>query len=230
MSSNKHNKNTKPNQMKNMIFTLVVAMSFLSITTFAKNNKSKFAVNNHSTKISNKTQMLVDFMESQFSGVSQNDGNNLALSSAPIWKNKKDGAGKWIYVEQASSENVAHPFRQKVYNVAQINDSTFVTAVYNLPNSENHVGEWKSENALASISPADLDFKKGCDVFLVFYKNNQMQLGNNPTTANSLITQSGATFTCSPANSTKTNIPSTTSKTIQTTAPDTVVTGEQPLD
>ncbi len=216
--------------MKNIIFTLVVAMSFLSITTFAKGNKNKFAVNNHTTKINRKAQMLVDFMESQFSGTSANGTSSLALSSAPIWKNNKDAAGKWIYVEQASTENVAHPFRQKVYNIAQINDSTFVTAVYNLPNAENHVGEWKAANALASVSPADLDFKKGCDIFLVFYKNDQMQLGNHPTTTNSLITQSGATFSCTQLNSATTNIPTNTSKTIKAITPNTVATGEQPLD
>ena len=179
--------------MKNIILTLVFALSFASfasVSTFAKANKSKFAATNHSSKINSKSQLLIDLLESKFSGVSANASSDLALSESTIWKNSKDAAGKWIYVEQASVQNTAKPFRQKIYNIAQVNDSTFLTAVYNVPQAAAHVGEWKSENALASVSQSDLDFKTGCDVYLVFYKNNQMQLGNSTVKPeNNVLTQ-----------------------------------------
>ena len=191
--------------MKNIILTLVAALSLFSFSTFA-GNKSKFAVSNHTSKVSAKTQMLVDFMESQFSGVSKNDGNNLALSSTPIWKNNKAAAGKWIYTEQASTENLAHPFRQNIYNIAQINDSTFVTAVYNVPQASKFVGAWQNGDMLASLNPTELDFKKDCQVFLVFYKNNQMQLGNGTIPAKDIISLNGSTLTKSNPSTKITNV------------------------
>jgi hypothetical protein len=172
--------------MKHIILTLIATLSLYTFSSMAKDN-NKLAVNHHALKANHKTQMLVTFMENLFSNSTSKTSENLTLSTASIWKNNADAAGKWIYTEQASSVSLTHPFRQNIYNVVQINDSTFLTAVYNLPNASQYTGAYQNLNLLASLKPSDLDFKKDCQVFVVFYKNNQMQLGNGAVLPTNVI-------------------------------------------
>ena len=58
-----------------------------------------------------------------------------------------------------------------------------------MPEASKYTGAWQNGNLFASLNPSDLDFKKDCQVFLVFYKNNQMQLGNGTLPASEILKQ-----------------------------------------
>ncbi|HRH37726.1 MAG TPA: CpcT/CpeT family chromophore lyase, partial [Flavobacteriales bacterium] len=49
----------------------------------------------------------------------------IELEMKRIWAKRKDGV--WFYVEQAVAGNKEKPYRQRVYHVQALNDSTFTS-------------------------------------------------------------------------------------------------------
>ena len=87
---------------------------------------------------------------------------NISLHMYPIWQDK----GKFLYVEQALSSMQNKPYRQRIYEIKRINDSTFSSSVYNLKVDSLWVGQWKNPKSFDSISIDDLILKSGCEVIL----------------------------------------------------------------
>ena len=87
---------------------------------------------------------------------------DISLHMYPIWEDK----GKFLYVEQALSSNQDRPYRQRVYELTQINDSVLSSAVYRIPNDSLWIGKWKTPSDFDSISPSDLSIRDGCAVLL----------------------------------------------------------------
>jgi CpeT protein len=114
---------------------------------------------------------LVDYMTGTFSTSeqAQSDTNyyDITLHQVHIWKDRTDGY--WLYVEQASSDRVEQPYRQRVYHLAQISDSTYQSTVYALQNPEKYIGDWSKENPLADMGPESLSERDGCAVILQKY-------------------------------------------------------------
>lgn len=113
---------------------------------------------------------LFEWMTGSFSSAAQaeDDSNyhHITLEMAPIWA---DRAGEhWIYVEQALGTMPDKPYRQRVYRVTQVEDGTFVSVVYTMPNPEKYVGAWQAETPLANLKPEDLELREGCTVYLEY--------------------------------------------------------------
>jgi CpeT protein len=86
------------------------------------------------------------------------------LEMKRIWKDLPDGY--WIYVEQAVATDLETPYRQRVYYVTQIDDSTFESAVYTFEEPLRFAGVWKEEMPLASLTPDSLTEREGCSIIL----------------------------------------------------------------
>lgn len=87
---------------------------------------------------------------------------NISLHMYPIWDDK----GNFLYVEQALNSMQNKPYRQRIYEVKRVNDSTFSSEVYTLNADSLWIGKWKNPKAFDSISINDISLKSGCEVVL----------------------------------------------------------------
>lgn len=108
-------------------------------------------------------------MEGAFSSAAQAAADpeyfDIRLHMARIWPGASDGA--WLYVEQARGDLLEEPYRQRVYRVSARPDGVVVSEVYLLPgNALDFAGAWRTPARFATLGPADLTLKEGCDVAL----------------------------------------------------------------
>lgn len=99
---------------------------------------------------------------------------NIRLAAERIWTDREDGI--WIYLEQAAAGSLDQPYRQRVYHVQTLSESTFVSDVYTLPDPDSAIGMWQSTEMLDEFGPGDLMLRNGCSVYLG-YADNQFTGG-----------------------------------------------------
>lgn len=87
---------------------------------------------------------------------------NISLHMYPIWKDK----GNYLYVEQALMNMQDRPYRQRIYKVSRLNDSTLQSAIYTIPNDSLWIGKWKDPEHFDKISTEYISEKEGCEVLL----------------------------------------------------------------
>jgi CpeT protein len=120
------------------------------------------------TKKSDDINTLLTMMTGSFSSQNQAqvDTNfaDIHLQMVQIWKERSDGF--WLYVEQADANYLDQPYRQRIYHLSQINDSTFQSAIFTMKDPLQFAGEWKKTNPLTSITADMLSEKEGCAVIL----------------------------------------------------------------
>lgn len=114
---------------------------------------------------------LITLMTGSFTSAQQasNDSNyfDISLQMVPIWENNPDG--RWLYVEQAVSSNLRSPYRQRVYHVTQLNDSTFSSAVMELNTPELYVHGWESDSLFHQLTLDSIAAREGCAVILTYH-------------------------------------------------------------
>ncbi len=89
---------------------------------------------------------------------------NIELEMVRIWPKRRDGA--WFYVEQATADSKAKPYRQRVYHVQEVNDSTFTSSILTIKGGEAFYGAYGDAMKLQLISPDSLEMLEGCDITL----------------------------------------------------------------
>ena len=113
-------------------------------------------------------ETLVSWMSGSFSSEAQAEADSayyvIRLEIAPLWTHLD--AARWLYVEQAVAGNTDAPYRQRVYRVSQEEDGIFKSEVYLLPDEDAAVGAWRHEEPMSDLTPADLELREGCAVFL----------------------------------------------------------------
>ena len=111
---------------------------------------------------------LASWMAGTFSSAAQAaedpDFFDISLHMAPIWTDRTDG--RWLYVEQAVSEALHRPYRQRVYRLVELVPGLFESQVYTLPDPTTVIGAWLAEDPLAELSPEDLEERDGCAILL----------------------------------------------------------------
>lgn len=111
---------------------------------------------------------LVQYMTGSFSSAEQamNDPDfyDLRLVITPIWKSRTDG--HWLYVEQSSASRMNKPYRQRVYHVTRVDDSTFRSDVYDIDGRKRFAGGWSDPNFMHQLTPDSLIAREGCSIFL----------------------------------------------------------------
>jgi len=120
--------------------------------------------------VENGLELLAEYLEGRFSSNEQEKMDSsyygITLNMKRIWKNKSSEEELWFYVEQAMSEKIEKPYRQRVYNIIRISDNVFESKVFELNDHDNYINEWKKETPLEDLVPEDLLIKEGCSVFL----------------------------------------------------------------
>ncbi|RNC83546.1 MAG: hypothetical protein ED556_13410 [Winogradskyella sp.] len=174
--------------MKNIYLLLVVLVLSVSCKN-EKRTKDSTAENINSEQ---KLDELYALMQGSFNSEvqSQVDSSyyNISLHMYPIWQ----GNGHYLYVEQALNSMQDRPYRQRVYKLNQLTDSTFTSEIYTLENDSIWIGKWKNLSAFDSISPKDITLKSGCEVVLKRLDDKHFQGKTGDTTCSSNLR--GASF------------------------------------
>lgn len=113
-------------------------------------------------------EQLAEWMSGSFSSAEQAalDTNfyDIRLQMVRIWPERDDGV--WLYVEQASAENLERPYRQRVYRLSREEDGSLRSAVYTFENPLRFAGAWKMADPLRALSPDSLSERVGCHILL----------------------------------------------------------------
>lgn len=113
-------------------------------------------------------EQLAYWMEGSYSSAAQAQADTsyleIELEMARIWPKRKDGA--WFYVEQAAAASKDKPYRQRIYHLRQVDDSTFVSEIHTLRGGERHVGAYKDFALQAQLTPDSIDRLEGCAITL----------------------------------------------------------------
>lgn len=88
----------------------------------------------------------------------------IELEMVRIWPKRKDGA--WFYVEQATAESKAKPYRQRVYHLQQVDDSTFTSSILSIKGGASWFGAYADPVKLASLPADSLVAMEGCTITL----------------------------------------------------------------
>ena len=88
----------------------------------------------------------------------------IELEMLRIWPKRRDGA--WFYVEQATADSKAKPYRQRVYHVQEVNDSTFTSSILSIKGGEQFYGAYADAMKLDLLRPDSLEALEGCDITL----------------------------------------------------------------
>lgn len=88
----------------------------------------------------------------------------IELEMVRIWPKRRDGA--WFYVEQATASSKAKPYRQRIYRLSEVNDSTFTSEIHTIRGGERFFGAYADIAKLALLSPDSLDRLDGCAITL----------------------------------------------------------------
>ncbi len=122
-------------------------------------------------------EQLHNYMQGSFNSANQakTDSNyyNILLHMYPIWETK----GTFLYVEQSLSSMSNNPYRQRIYELARVSDSTISSTIYELPNDSLYIGQWKNKTLFDSLTITDLKLRKGCDVILKQITENSYKGG-----------------------------------------------------
>jgi len=114
-------------------------------------------------------QRLLRYMTGSFSSQEQAASDtgyfDIRLEMAPIWLERSDAY--WLYVEQAVATHLDKPYRQRVYRLVSVDDSTFESIVYTLNDPLRFAGSWKEEIPLSGLTPDSLIEREGCSIILM---------------------------------------------------------------
>jgi CpeT protein len=148
--------------MKKYIIIIALILSFGKIYAQIKVDDQSTADN------SNDLALLVSYMQGSFSSEEQSKADtnyfDIRLQMKRIWSDRSDAI--WLYVEQAVSSKLDKPYRQRVYKVLPATDGIIESAVFTFPDPLKYAGDWKKDEPLNDLTPADLIQRVGCSVFL----------------------------------------------------------------
>lgn len=119
-------------------------------------------------------ELLASTMIGSYSSAAQaeRDTNyfNIELEMVRIWPKETDGI--WLYVEQAAASKKDQPYRQRIYHLRQVDDTTFVSTVCNLDSMKNFMGAYRDVSRFGALTPADARELEGCAITLS-YRNGR---------------------------------------------------------
>ncbi|RMG73085.1 MAG: hypothetical protein D6722_04210 [Bacteroidetes bacterium] len=89
---------------------------------------------------------------------------NINLVMVPIWE--QDPQAKWLYVEQAVTEYIDRPYRQRVYRLSATADGMIESRVFELTDPARYIHAWDTPGLFDQLKPDSLLLREGCAVFL----------------------------------------------------------------
>lgn len=113
-------------------------------------------------------EVLKTYMSGAFSSEQQakNDSDfyEIHLHMQPIWEDRKDGF--WLYVEQAIVSAMDKPYRQRIYHVNIMDDTTIVSEVFEMKSPLRFAGAYKNVSLLKTLNTDSLEARAGCAIHL----------------------------------------------------------------
>ena len=126
-------------------------------------------------------KQLAGMMAGEFSSEEQarsdSDYIHINLRMMPVLKSSQDGY--WLYVEQAVASADDKPYRQRVYHLYLLDDSTLVSKVYEIKNPQQYTGGLKDESRLIVITADSLVDRQGCSIYL-HKRDKKLFAGSTP--------------------------------------------------
>jgi len=114
---------------------------------------------------------LASWMAGSFSSARQAESNpesyyDIRLFMSRIWPTRTDAV--WLYVEQASADSLAQPYRQRIYRLSRVEEEGALRSdVFTLPGDPlDFVGGWRDVELLRAITVDDLVLRQGCSIDL----------------------------------------------------------------
>lgn len=116
---------------------------------------------------------LRSFVTGSFSSTEQSQADSsfidIHLHIVPLWSDRTDGP--WLYVEQAASTELEKPYRQRIYRLRRVNDSTVESTVYAFSEPLRFAQAWKTATPLVpfklgDLTPDSLIERTGCSILL----------------------------------------------------------------
>ncbi len=126
---------------------------------------------------------LYKWMSGSFSSKAQSEKDSsffdIRLQMAPIWKHRK--GEYWLYVEQATASALEKPYRQRVYRLILLNDTTIESRVYTMKAPLHYAGEWKKSRPCSDLTEDSLEWRQGCSIYLM-KRDNKTSSGSTQAT------------------------------------------------
>jgi hypothetical protein len=92
---------------------------------------------------------------------------DISLNACRVWPSRTDG--RWVYLEQARSDTLDRPYRQRMYRVRFDADGRLVSEVFAFPEGMRPAaGSWRDPSSLDQIVPDLLLPREGCAVHLTW--------------------------------------------------------------
>jgi CpeT protein len=144
-------------------------MQFIKIATTILLVAASFNTQAQAKKVTDKdVEALYKLMQGSYSSEAQSKSDSsyfdIRLQIVPCWKNKK--GEKWLYVEQAMSTTIDKPYRQRVYQLKKINDTTIASVVYTIKGGDKYYGDFKKTEPLKDVPMDSIELRQGCAVLL----------------------------------------------------------------
>ncbi len=113
---------------------------------------------------------LVSYMEGAYSSLAQSEADtnflHITLDMKQIWLENENGA--WLYVEQTAAWTPGKPYRQRIYHLQQLDDTTFTSSIMSMPNPKNYIGGHLNTEIFNQITPDSLTALEGCALTLIY--------------------------------------------------------------
>ena len=137
----------------------LLSFSVIIITMLACNPQKALVKNKALKDLQN---LMTGSFDSQEQSLRDSSYYNISLEMQPIWEDK----GFYLYVEQAVSSAKDKPYRQRVYELTQISNNTFVSKVYTLKNPKQFIGKYNQVDFFRQFDTSILEEREGCGVYL----------------------------------------------------------------
>lgn len=92
---------------------------------------------------------------------------DISLEMVRIWPKHTDGV--WLYVEQAATAHLDHPYRQRIYQLVEEGENSYVSVVYRLPDAKAMIGAHQRPEAFDFLEPGALErMDAQCEIALSY--------------------------------------------------------------
>lgn len=134
--------------------TVLLSLSILPLSLFAQRTRSLEAL----------ATTMIGSYSSAAQATEDTSYFNIELEMVRIWPKRKDGV--WLYVEQAVATSKEKPYRQRVYHVQELNDSTFTSNILTIKGGDALFGAYKDPLLLEQLQKDSVEVLDGCTITL----------------------------------------------------------------
>jgi len=115
---------------------------------------------------------------------------DIRLEMHHIWPNQTDGY--WLYIEQTIQNQNDTTYRQRIARLSKLNDSTFESTAYTIPNPERFLGHPDDSTLNNVLTPDSLYEKNGCAVTI--WPTNKIMFTGSTNGRNCSVNFNGSVY------------------------------------